>query len=251
MGGVVVGLVSAPVLNSRGWAANGNPNPRVIPPGANPFGQSYSEWSAEWWQWQLGLPATDHPVSSLDGANCGAGQSGKVWFLTGAFTTEVPANEFATIVRESCAVPTGKAILFPIANIDCSTIEPAPFRGETPAELLACAKSFIEGPNAVVQDLSVTIDGEPLENLGAYRSQSPVFNFTFADPEDNLLGVDCSVEDCENAQAVSDGYWIMLPPLSAGEHEIRFTGSFRDPLTNDLFFGLDVTYELTVVGSKK
>jgi hypothetical protein len=250
-GGIIVGLLSTPVLSPLVWAENGNPNPQVIPPQAHPFGKSYSEWSAEWWQWQLGLPATDHPAFSLTGENCDVGQSGKVWFLTGTFTTEVPANAFATIVRESCSVPTGKALLFPIANIDCSTIEPAPFRGGTPEELLSCAKSFIEGPNAVVQDLSVTLDGRPLKNLQAYRFQSPVFDFNFEDPSDNILGVDCSVEDCENARAVSDGYWIMLSPLSAGEHEIRFTGSFRDPLTNDLFFGLDVTYELTVVGGRK
>jgi hypothetical protein len=28
--------------------------------------------------------------------------------------------------------------------------------------------------------------------------------------------------------AVSDGYWVMLPPLSKGEHQIRFTGAFCD-----------------------
>jgi hypothetical protein len=39
----------------------------------------------------------------------------------------------------------------------------------------------------------------------------------------------------------------MLAPLSRGEHTIQFTGSFRDPETDDMLFGLDVTYNLTVV----
>ena len=26
---------------------------RVIPPNAHPYGASYSEWSARWWQWAL------------------------------------------------------------------------------------------------------------------------------------------------------------------------------------------------------
>jgi len=245
----ILGLLLAPA--PRASADIGNPNPQVIPPHSHAFGKSYGEWSAEWWKWNFRLPATDHPAFSLDGANCDAGQSGKVWFLAGAFTTEVPENEFATIIRESCSVPTGKAIFFPIINIECSTIEQAPFGGQTPEELTSCAKGFVEGPSAVVRDLSVTIDGKVLENLETYRFQSPLFKFGFADPNDNILGVDCSQQDCNNAQSVSDGYWIMLPPLSKGEHTIRFTGSFRDPQTNDLFFGLDVTYELTVVGRGK
>ena len=252
MAGIIVGL--AIVLMPKAWADEGNPNPQVIPPHAYPFEKSYGEWSAEWWKWQLRLPATDHPAFSVDGANCDAGQSGKVWFLTGAFTTEFPENEFATIVRESCSVPTGKAIFFPIVNVECSTIEGEPFLliEEGPDKNVeTCAASFVEGPNAVVQDLSVTIDGKPLENLEAYRFQSPVFEFEFEDPDDNILGVDCDIEDCDNPRSVSDGYWIMLPPLSRGNHTIRFTGSFRDPETNDLFFGLDVTYELTVTGGRK
>lgn len=114
-----------------------------------------------------------------------------------------------------------------------------------------CAASFVEGPNAVVRYLSVTIDGAALQNPEAYRFQSPVFTFGFEDPNDNILGVDCSMVDCENPRSVSDGYWIMLPPLSRGNHTIRFTGSFRDPATGDLFFGLDVTYDLLVVGGRK
>jgi hypothetical protein len=245
----IIIVVLTAVFIPSAWSGQGNSNPRVIPPDANAFGKSYAEWSAEWWKWQLSLPATDHPAFSTDGANCGDGQSGKVWFLTGAFTTEVPENEFNTIVRELCSVPTGKAIFFPIINIECSTVEDEPFRlilDGLNNNVETCAAEFVEGPNAVVQDLSVTIDGEKLENVEVYRSNSPVFSFVFEDPNDNILGVDCSVEDCNNALSVSDGYWILLPPLSRGDHIINFTGSFRDPDTGDLFFGLDVTYELTV-----
>ena len=251
--GIVSCLVSLPISGALAGNDRAN-NPRVMPPHACPFGKSYHEWSAEWWKWQLSLPASDHPAFSVDGQNCGAGQSGKVWFLTGAFTTEFPENEFNTIVRESCSVPAGKAIFFPIINIECSTIEDEPYRlieeGED-ENADTCAAKFVDGSVAVVKDLSVAIDGKPLKKLEAYRFQSPVFIFEFEKREDNILGVDCSMKDCENARAVSDGYWIMLPPLSVGEHTINFIGSFRDPVTNDLFFGLDVTYYLTVVGGLK
>jgi hypothetical protein len=249
---IIVGLTI--VTMPGAWADKGTSNPRVIPPHANAFGKSYAEWSAQWWKWQLSLPATDHPAFSTDGENCDAGQSGKVWFLTGAFTTEVPENEFNTIIRELCSVPTGKAIFFPIVNIECSTIEGEPFLlilEGADNNVETCTANFVEGPFAVIQDLSVTIDGRVLENVEAYRSQSPVFSFEFDDSADNVLGVDCSAEDCDNALSVSDGYRILLPPLSRGDHIINFTGSFREPGTGELFFGLDVTNELTVVGGRK
>lgn len=73
---VIAGLT--PASDVFAWEGQGNPNPKVMPPHAYPFGKSYGEWSAEWWKWHFNLPAADHPVFSLDGANCGAGQSGKV-----------------------------------------------------------------------------------------------------------------------------------------------------------------------------
>lgn len=250
---VMISVFSAP-LSSTSWAGMGNKdNPQVIPPQAKPFGKSYAEWSAEWWEWQLYLPAADHPAFSTDGTNCDAGQSGKVWFLTGAFTTEDNSAEFSTIIRESCEVPTGKAIFFPIINVGCTTVESDSFELITEGDgnnADTCAAKFVDGTVGVVEDLLVEIDGRTLKNLDAYRIQSPVFGFEFADPTDNILGVDCDSVDCENMQSVSDGYWIMLPPLSSGEHTVRFTGSFRDPSTGDLFFGLDVTYVLTVAGGK-
>lgn len=255
VGGIVSGLALVPATGT--WAGQGNPNPQVIPPHANAFGKSYAEWSAEWWKWQLSLPATDHPALSVDGSNCGVGQSGKVWFLTGAFTTEVSENEFATIVRESCSVPTGKAIFFPIVNAECSTIEAKDFKlvltGST-QNVGACASRFVDGDIAYVDDLSVTIDGRSLTSLEAYRVESGVFGFNFQHPDDNILGANCEEVNCDHAKAQSDGYWIMLPPLSKGMHTIRFTGSFRDASTENyggLFFGLDVTYNLNVVGGGK
>jgi hypothetical protein len=41
--------------------------------------------------------------------------------------------------------------------------------------------------------------------------------------------------------AASDGYWLMVEPLSPGKHTINFGG------TTQSGFQLDITYELTVV----
>ena len=34
---------------------------RIYPRTARPFGQSYAQWSAQWWQWALALPVAGHP----------------------------------------------------------------------------------------------------------------------------------------------------------------------------------------------
>jgi hypothetical protein len=70
------------------WAASGvyaaKANPGVIPPHAKPYGMTYGEWSAKWYQWQYSLPVDQHPL--FDTADCSEGQTGKVWFLGGTFS---------------------------------------------------------------------------------------------------------------------------------------------------------------------
>jgi hypothetical protein len=58
-------------------------------------------------------------------------------------------------------------------------------------------------------------------------------------PADNILG-----SGAGPGMSISDGYWVMLKPLSPGQHTIRFGGSFvRGPGTG---FMVDTTYVVTV-----
>jgi hypothetical protein len=59
-------------------------DPGILPPFSHPFGQSYGNWSAQWWQWNYSLPTDQHPL--FDTADCGSGQAGHVWYLGGTFT---------------------------------------------------------------------------------------------------------------------------------------------------------------------
>jgi hypothetical protein len=46
---------------------------------------------------------------------------------------------------------------------------------------------------------------------------------------------------------VSDGYFVMLKPLSSGEHEIRSTGSLAEvTVEGTQNFASDVIYHITV-----
>lgn len=220
-GSIVAGLVAGFV--PRAYAQHLNPG--VMPPQATAFGMTYGEWSAKWWQWAFSLPVDQNPFfdeggSCSNGAN-GQAEPGPVWFLTGVI------NVSGTAVR-ACTVPAGKALFFPLINVECSTLEPDPFHGNNKTELAACATGFHFG------NVSAEIDGVPVQDLNGYLKKSPLFTFTV--PPNNVLGVAAGT-----GQSVSNGYYLMLAPPSVGEHEIHFGGTFTD-----FAFTLDITYRLTV-----
>lgn len=221
----------------EGSAASRNENPRIIPPQARPYGKSYGEWSAAWWQWGLGFPTPNNPIVDATGEFCALGQSGPVWFLAG--------NVGGTTER-ACSVPAGKALFVPLLNVISWAPDDVPFAeflglpGETAEEKLLALVNLIMDQT---DKLEVTVDGVPLENLIAYRAESPAFPLTFV--EDNIFGVPPGERDF----AISDGFWLIIAPLTHGEHDIHFTSSFAcTENTCGFEFGidLDVTYHLSV-----
>lgn len=208
--------------------------PTVVKPTDLYAGMTYGDWSAAWWQYAIQTPYekifTDDTSATFD---CASGQSSApVFFLVGG------GSEYITALR-TCTVPRGKAILFPIINAECSTLEPLPWRGENEYALRTCASSF--GNATITDSLKVTVDGAPLQNLKNTRVQSPVF--TFKSPDANsILGM------AGTGLSASDGYWVLLNPLSPGKHKIHFEGAGEASNINGQPYinFQNVTYELTV-----
>ena len=234
--GVVAGLsllstaASAQVIDLRA-------KPRVAAPNSSPFGLSYGDWSAAWWQWASALPVPGHPLFDETGAQCGAGNSGPVWFLGGVI------NETGSAVR-NCALPSGTTVFFPILNVECSNVEG---NGVNAVELRACAVSFME----LATDMVAEIDGERIPHLQRFRVQSGTFPFAL--PDDNFFqffGVTAATPgtcffpaeggNCEPYLSFGDGVYLMAGPLSDGQHTIHIHGTFSG------IFTLDVVYHLTV-----
>jgi hypothetical protein len=211
-------IVALVVLST---AIGGHPRSAVLPIQAHAFGKTYANWSAAWWQWALSIPADNHPLT--DTADVSTGQKGAVWFLGGYFGSTTAARH--------CTIPPGKALFFPILNVECSTVEPPPFFGADEEELRANAKAFVDPAT----DLFAEVDGVSIQNLDQYRTQSPLFSFDA--PQPNVLGVAGPIQ----GESVSDGYYLLIPPLPVGEHTIHFGGTF--PQFN---FTIDVTYHITV-----
>ena len=133
-------------------------------------------------------------------------------------------------------MPAGKALFFPILNVifGSGTFDCDPTNPGVPCDvdvLRSGAASFVDNPIL----LDANIDGQTLQDLSNYRAKSPVFSITV--PDDAIFGIPLTGTFTPQ---VSDGYWLMVAPLSAGEHTIHFAA------TTNLGFTVEVTYHLTV-----
>lgn len=225
---LVVFIVGAAVLTTASAFAQDN---RI---NADLHREQIQRYSAEWWQWSLGLPAAVNPLAFKDkkpaADYCGVGQHGKVWFLGGTLDG-TPANR-------TCTIPADMSIFFPIINAECSTIEG---NGTQAAELRTCVEDLIN--HVQVKTLAVSVDGRALKDLAKTRVQSELFSFTL--PPADILGL--FGQSPNPSPAVSDGYWVMLSPLSPGAHTIKLHGEvkFDDGST----FAQDVAYTVTSVAT--
>src|SRR3954447_15498565 len=79
---IVVACLLA-VTASPAWSGAKKPDkdPAVFPPDSKPYGKSYSEWAAAFWQWAFALPVEGHPFLDTDPQfDFGRRQTGRVWF---------------------------------------------------------------------------------------------------------------------------------------------------------------------------
>jgi hypothetical protein len=228
------------LASSPAYASGDGQKPHILPPDSPAFGKTYGEWSAAWWQWAYSLETIHHPLFNT--ADVSAGQTGRVWFLGGAFSGTGP-------VTRNCVIPEGKALFFPILDVvNDNTACPTP-TSYTTDELRAVAKGIQDQASG----MTCTIDGRSVQGLSdpihtPYRVQSPVFSYV-APPVNNVLesfgatcynnpsGIPFTVDG-----AIADGVFLMVAPLPVGQHTLKFGGTLPP-------FGLtvDVTYNITVV----
>ncbi len=222
--------------------AQGDRDPRVLPPESNPFGLTYGEWAARWWQWAFSLPATHHP--GFGTTECSAGQSGPVWFLSGAFCGSVGTTVFPCVNNtvSSCQIPAGKALWTGSWGDEDSFIEEPV--GTTEATLRSNAKSVVDQCSG-----TVTVDREPVRLVRICSSgstcspaQAPLYTYRLPSPPttppsppttpyDNVLaavGEDLYANSINglmpnglSSQGVADGYSVLLAPLPVGRHTIE------------------------------
>ncbi len=204
-------------------------------PNAHPYGQDLVEWSERWWQWEVSIPTAQNPSLDLPGSDCTAHQRGEVWNLGVTFA--------ANVVTRSCTVPGDPAL-----GVDLSGIlndYPCPDTSFHPAPGQSLQDFLTQGAQGVVNGvdgLTLTVDGDAVPNLFAYRETTPLFHFT------GDVSLQTSLDPCitgSRQPAVADGYFLILKPLRPGSHVVAFTAS--DTQGNHA----SVTYNLTVLGEEE
>ena len=198
-------------------------------PEAHPYGQNMITWSEDWWKYIISIPTDSNPELDMTGADCTVSQHGKVWYLALLGT--------GTVTR-TCTIPHGRALLVNLSGVlndyPCPDTTFHPAAGQSLQDFLTQgAMQSVDLVNA----LTLTVDGHEVPNLFSYRFTSPLFQFT------GNTTLQTTLDGCITGQpqpAVSDGYFVMLRPLSTGTHVVVFASS--DTHNNHT----SVTYDITI-----
>jgi hypothetical protein len=142
------------------------------------------------------------------------------------------------VVRDACAVPSNKPIFFPIMNTaadNAGVPEPQP----TDEQNQDSATAILDAVQT--ENLFVTLDGEELTELERFKTDIVEFSYDLADEPNFYTCIGATGVTGTISPAYAGGYYVMLAPLSAGKHTIRFGLDQPDDL-----WAIDITYELTV-----
>jgi hypothetical protein len=239
-----LGLAAAPGFAGARHGRKGKSRRRAQPasvhaaskPATNGLGQ-YQTLAAKWWAWAVGDDLA--PVQDTTGAHCADDQQGNVWYLAGS-------DLGAGSIERTCTVPKRAKIFFPVINIFAFA---PPAMAACPAVPVPTTRQLHEHQECVrdftdtfidTDSLAAFVDGEPMEIV---RATSALFPLHLDDDNPySAFGVTAGTY-LESA----DGYWVLLDPLSPGEHTITFTadvnGDYPVPISHP---AIDVTYHLTV-----
>ena len=220
---------------------------QALPPDSNPYGFSYQEWAVKWWQWSFSLSTNNLELVGKPSLSCGEGT--KVRFLAGVY---IPGNNGITMDTRKVTIEAGTPLFFCVlASFDDNTGcngSALDFGTNSVSELTAAAV----GSWGYVSTTSCTIDGVAVPGLSnpattRYLVTTPPFSYTTAKEANvvaNLFGVPCLPNGFTVYPAVTDGVYLMIPPLAPGKHVICFVG-IVGPASSP-FVESDLTYDITV-----
>jgi hypothetical protein len=197
----------------------------IFPIESSPYGLTYGEWSARWWQWLLSVPRSKSPAFDSSGDNANVNQfDPNVLFLC---QTIYSVKKARTTQDRAVTMRAGRSVFMPIINwLSVFHVD-----GKTDEELVSVAKKRMD----VVSELEVVINGVTIkEGLERYRVRSPFFDLVV--PEDNIFELSAGFR-----HFVSEGYWIFLKPLEKDTKLTTF-GSCSSGINK---FGID--YNITLI----
>ena len=160
---------------------------------SRPFGLSFSEWSARWWQWLLSIPKSSNPAMDSSGENAYIGQPNpNVFFL--CQTIEGVKHQPSRKIR----IHRGTSLFLPIINWVSNFYE----HGNSEKELIETAIQRMD----TIGNLEFNLNGTNIQGLDKYRFLSRFFTVDL--PKDNVLDIPTGI-----TRLVSDGYWVFTEPI--------------------------------------
>jgi hypothetical protein len=214
-----------------------------------PFGVSYDDWVAKFWNWWIGT-STDEATPKLGGCLINKSDS-MVMLMETADTSSA---------QQKCVISSAQGIIVPMWIAWCSTGDPG-HEHDSDAQLTKCAR---EGSNLGNIRSDVKVDGVPVAKLDVKMSMisgkldykiNSLTNVTELYQKNGFtltIPPDTHKADIKPGtfRSGAHGWWVYLKPLPPGEHTIFYnvrvtpTGALTSPGTNPHF--ADITYKVQV-----
>ncbi|MEZ6115370.1 MAG: PEP-CTERM sorting domain-containing protein [Pirellulaceae bacterium] len=200
---------------------------QVLPRDAVIDGKSIGEWSQVRSQWVFSYPMGMNPVEDATGELSYLGDQGEVFFLEGTFGGP-------TVTRD-VTVRSDQYLSIGLLNVTAWI----PVDGETEEQIRTVASDIV----GLIDQLSLEIDGvAPDVDLFSHRQPTPPGMFDLVLPENAVFDLEPGTYP-----AVTDGYSVMLEPLSLGDHTVAFSGRMTiepgDVFENSVVYNVHVVPE--------
>lgn len=211
-----------------------------------PFGKSYDDWIAEFWNWVVSL-SPDEATPKPGG--CLIHESGSMVML---MNSAVGGSH-----NQVCTISSDQGILIPMWNAWCDSGD---HRGLSDEQLTKCAR---EDFNLGKIGSEVRVDGVPVAKLDVTMSLisgSLDYEITTLQNVSEIYtkGFNITIPADSNIpelvpgdwRAGSHGWWVFLEPLPPGKHTVSYnvrvfpTGTLTSPGVNPT--SSDITYLLNV-----
>ena len=234
-------------LESRRLMSAGTPH--VYAPDQNVRGESINQYVADWWTKVFQTPVHDaggtvtNPMAA-GGDTTAQGDGGKVFFLYGNLLGGA---------AHTATVPTGTPVFIPVLPIEFSNFDTTTGNtgmtlpgGNTAAQLSDFAAQAATPALTPPGTLHLTVDGQSLPNVAAFREIAPTFSYVLP-PTDNLDQFFFGNPDLHGlvSPAEADGFYVMLKPLAPGTHTLDFGGTTPGGPLGAL--NVEITYTIDVV----
>ena len=225
----VAGIV---LLVGCGGTAKESSNPGVQPldPAGEHSGRTYSGWASLQWSLAYSLPKSQIPLFDKTGDLCQNAQPP---------CSAIQENESGGRTDRRCSVPSGNPLFFPIHAWQSDNL------GVPKAQRLTHEQNAAEVERLVhlvhPDQVFLTLDGEAMK-LDFSAFFVPATNFAYTASAVEPIFDPTSDQSLQVDDAVTSGYYVMLPALSTGRHTLGY-GVNKGPDTD---FSSDIEYILEV-----